>query len=85
MFAKQTFHASRIRISQKVKADIMRNLWHVIFCVKMKILTDFHTCISILLKNTYDGLHFFHDSFYEEVQLFASVFSCTRDIPSEKF
>ena len=42
---KQTLHLSQVRISQKVSTVIMGNLCETY--VKMKILVDFHTCISV--------------------------------------
>ena len=44
---KQTFYISQVRISQKAKGVIMWNLRHIIFYVKVKVLTDFHICISV--------------------------------------
>ena len=53
---KQTFQISRVRISQKAKGVIMRNLRNVVFYVKTKILTDFHICISLPLRNLQTSL-----------------------------
>ena len=55
---KQTFYASWVRISPKAKSFIMRNLWHIIFYAKTKILTDFHIRISLPLSCELDILIF---------------------------
>ena len=47
---KQTFRISKVRISQKVKGVIMRNLRGTIFYMKTNVLQDFHICISVPLK-----------------------------------
>ena len=47
---KHKFHISRVRISQKVNSVIMRNLRYLILHLKMKILIDFHVCISVPSK-----------------------------------
>ena len=47
---KQIFRISKVHISQKVKGVIMCNLCDTIFYMKMKILQDFHICISVPLK-----------------------------------
>ena len=39
-----------MRISQKVKGVIMRNLRGTIFYMKTNVLQDFHICISVPLK-----------------------------------
>ena len=46
---KQIFHISKVRISQKVKRDIMLNLRDTIFYIKANVLQDSHICICVLL------------------------------------
>ena len=48
MFVNKHF-TSRMRVSQKAKGVIVRNLRHIILCIKTKILIDFDTCISVPL------------------------------------
>ena len=46
---KQTFHISKVRISQKGKGVMMRNLRGTVFYMKTNELQDFHICISVPL------------------------------------
>ena len=48
---KQTFHISYMRLSQNVKSVLMRNIWHIIFMWRRRILADFQICISVPLRN----------------------------------
>ena len=47
---KQTFHIAPVRVTQKAKGVIMRNLRDIILYVKTKILIDFHICIRVPLR-----------------------------------
>ena len=47
---KQICRLSKVRISQKVKGVIMRNLGDTIFHMKTNISWDFHICISVPLR-----------------------------------
>ena len=47
LLEKALFYISRVRISQKVNGAMMRNLPHIIFFVRTKILIDFHICIKV--------------------------------------
>ena len=46
---KKIFHISRVRITQKVNAVIMRNLPYNFFYLKTKISVDFQICMSVPL------------------------------------
>ena len=47
---KQIFRIFKVRLSQKVKGAIMRNLRDTIFYMKSNVLQDFHICISVPLS-----------------------------------
>ena len=47
---KQTFRTSKMRISQKGKGVIMRNLHDTNFYMKINVLQYFHICISVPLS-----------------------------------
>ena len=49
---KQTFRIFKVRISQKVKCAIMRNLRGAIFCMKTNVLQDFYICIRVPLNKS---------------------------------
>ena len=42
----------KVRISQKVKCAIMRNLRGAIFCMKTDVLQDFYICIRVPLNKS---------------------------------
>ena len=44
--SKQTIRISKIRISQKLKGTIMRNLRYRIFLYEGEYIAKFHICIS---------------------------------------
>ena len=47
---QQKFRISKVRISQKTKGVITRNLRDTIFSMKTNVLQDFHICISVPLR-----------------------------------
>ena len=47
---KQTFCKSKVRMSQKVKGVIMRNLRDTVFYMKTNVLQYFHICIRVPLS-----------------------------------
>ena len=47
---KQTFHISKVCISQRVKGVIMRNLCDTVFYIKTNVLQNFCFCISVPLS-----------------------------------
>ena len=49
---KHTFHIIKVRISEKLKVVVMRNLSGAIFYMKTDILQNFHICISVSLSKT---------------------------------
>ena len=65
MFVKNISQISQVRISQKMKCVIMRNLRDTIFYMKTNVLQDFLICMSVPLNHspvmhlhTHFGHHF---------------------------
>ena len=58
-----------MRVSQKVKGVIMRNLRDTIFYVKTNVLQNFYICISVPLKSkTYDFLFWCRLNLLEQIR-----------------
>ena len=48
---KQTFHISHVHISQKVKGDLVWNLWHIIFIWSQRYWQIFKSALVYLQDN----------------------------------
>ena len=80
---KQTFHVSRVLISQKAKGVIMRNLRYIIFYVKTKILTDFHICISAPLSRSAESTKYLQNAVSNILAHILKSNCLTSDVPSK--